>query len=81
MRREHVTGAVHATRAVAATDDRDELAGLLIVVGRDELDQWLLRRSANQEGDDIFAVTSPRVLAHGFATSDLNCAFGARRAH
>lgn len=42
-RGEGVAGAVHATRAVAAPNDRDELASLLMVVSRGELDERLLR--------------------------------------
>jgi len=34
-----VTDAVHMSPSVAATSDRNELACLLVVVGRDELDQ------------------------------------------
>jgi hypothetical protein len=45
-RGEGVRGAVHAPSAVASTDDRDELAGLLIVIRRDELDERLLRGAA-----------------------------------
>jgi hypothetical protein len=50
------------------------------VVGCDELDERLLRRSAAQEGDGVLAVASPGVLANRLAKPDLNCAFGARGA-
>src|SRR5581483_2924308 len=79
-RRERVTGAVHASCAVAATDHRDELVGPLVVVGCDELDQGLLWGSSAQEGDDVFPVASPFVLADRLAKPDLDCALGACRA-
>jgi Stage II sporulation protein E (SpoIIE) len=41
-----VRGAVHAPSPVAATDDRDQLARPLKVVGGDKLGQRLLRRRA-----------------------------------
>src|SRR5579884_3336418 len=78
-RGEGVAGAVHPSSAVAATDHRDELVGLLVIVGRDELDQRLLRGSSAEEGDDVFPVASPLVLADRLAESDLNCALGTCR--
>ena len=41
--REGFAGGVHTPAAVAATNDGDQFASLLIVVGGDELDQRLLR--------------------------------------
>ena len=73
--------AIHASPSVAATDDCDELAGLLVAVGRDELDQRLLGDPPLRKGDDVLSVASPLVLAHGLAESDLDGAFGARRAN
>ena len=40
--RDGVTDALPASPSVAFADDRDQLAGLLVVVGCDELDQRLL---------------------------------------
>jgi hypothetical protein len=37
-----VTDSIHASPAVAAADDCDEFARLLVVISCDELDQWLL---------------------------------------
>ena len=61
-RGEGVTGAIHPPPAVAATDDGDELACVLVVVGGDELDERLLWRSATEEGDDVLSVASPLFL-------------------
>ena len=41
-----VAGAVHTTASVAPADDGDELAGLLVVIGCDELGERLLRGAA-----------------------------------
>jgi hypothetical protein len=51
-----VAGAVHAASAVAAPDDRDQLACLLVVVGGGELAERLLRGAAAEERDDVVAV-------------------------
>jgi hypothetical protein len=60
-RGERVAGAVHATAAIAAADDRDELVRLVVVVSGEELGQRLLRGSAAEKRDDLFAVTAPAV--------------------
>src|SRR5438094_4161216 len=78
--RECVAGAVHPSGSVTPTDDRDKLVRLVVVVSRDELGQRLLRGSTAQEGDDVFSVAPPLVLANRLAKSDVNGTFGARRA-
>jgi len=78
--RKWVAGAVHAPAAVAPADHRDELACLLVVVGRDELGQRLVRGPAAQEGDDVLSVAPPPVSASRFAETDVNRAFATRRA-
>src|SRR5436190_9590092 len=75
-----VTRAVHTPAPVAPSDDRDELACLLVIVSRDKLGQRLLRGSTTQEGHDVLSVAPPLVLPSRFAKSDVNGAFGARRA-
>src|SRR6478735_3805875 len=80
-RRQGITGVIHAPPAIAAANDRDEFPALLVVVGRGELDQWVLGRSAAQERDDVLSVASPPVLADRLAKSDVDRALPARRPH
>src|SRR5688572_5695225 len=78
---ENVAGPVHAPPPVAPANDCDQLVRLVVVVGCDELGQRLLWGSAAQEGDDVLPVASPLVLANRLAKSDVDGAFGTRRAH
>src|SRR4051794_13005414 len=80
-RGKRIAGVVHAAAAVAAADDGDELARLLVVVGGDELDEWLLGGPAAPEGDDVLPGASPSVLANRLAEPDPQRAFGARGSH
>jgi hypothetical protein len=64
---ETVTDAIHASPSVAATDDCDELAALLVVVGCDELAQRLLGGIPSSEGNDVLTVAAKPVLADGVA--------------
>src|SRR4026208_2482610 len=74
-----VTCAVHTPASVAPTDDRHNLACLLVVVSRDKLRQRLVRRSAAQKGNYVRTVAPPLVLANRLAESEVNGAFRTRR--
>jgi hypothetical protein len=67
--------------AVAAADDGDELARVLVVVVGGELGERLLRRAAAEERDDVLAVAPAGVLADRLTQPDPHGAFGARGAH
>ncbi len=66
-------------RAPSSADDRDELASLLVIVNRGELDERLCGAPPLRNATTY--PVAPPPLRGPSRQPDLDCAFGARRAH